>query len=109
MTLKEARVRFSFLVAERLLPKARELGFEYAFDDVMVKGKVGHMANSLHYSGCAIDLILYKDGVYQIKTEEYKELVKYWESLDPDCKWGGGWGDGNHMSYAPIELFGGRK
>lgn len=51
----------------------------------------------------------FKDGVYQPKTETYRELGEYWESLDPDCKWGGRWGDGNHMSYAPKELFGGRR
>ncbi len=109
MTLREARCRFSYLFAEKLLPKARELGFEYAFDEVTQHQNRGHMTNSLHYSGCAGDPLLYKDGVYLTKTEDYRELGEYWESLDPNCKWGGRWGDGNHMSYAPIEIFCGRK
>jgi hypothetical protein len=47
--------------------------------------------------------------MYQTRTDDYKELGEYWESLDQDCKWGGRWGDGNHFSYAPMELFYGRK
>jgi hypothetical protein len=109
MILREARVKFSYLFAEKLLPKARELGFEYAFDEVTQHQNKGHMEGSLHYSGCAGDPLLYKDGVYQPKTETYQPLGEYWESLDPNCKWGGRWGDGNHFSYAPVELFQGRK
>ena len=109
MTLREARVKFSYLFAEKLLPKARELGFEYAFGEVANFQNQGHRVGSLHYSGCAGDPALYKDGKYMIKTEDYQALGQYWESLDPDCKWGGRWGDGNHFSFAPKEIFGGRK
>jgi hypothetical protein len=109
MNLREARCRFSYLFGEKLLPKARELGFEYAFDEITNHQGTGHMTNSLHYMGCAGDLILYKDGTYKPYTENYKELGEYWELLDSDCAWGGRWGDGNHFSYAPEELFGGRR
>ena len=109
MKLREARVKFSYLFAEKLLPRARELGFEYAFDEVTNHQGIGHKSGSLHYSGCAGDLLLYKDAVYQPKTEIYRELGKYWESLEPDCKWGGKWGDGNHFSYSPKEIFENRQ
>jgi hypothetical protein len=109
MVLREARVKFSYLWSEKLCPKARELGFEYALDEVTNHQDRGHMVGSLHYSGCAGDLLLYKDKSYQIRTEDYRELGEYWESLDPDCKWGGRWGDGNHFSLAPLEIFGGKK
>ncbi len=111
MNLREARVKFSYLFAEKLLPKARELGFEYAFNEVTNQQGTGHMKNSLHYSGCAGDLILYKDGVFQVGTETHQPLGEYWESLDSNCKWGGYFKppDGNHYSFAPVELFGLRK
>jgi len=109
MNLREARCRFTILFATKLIPKAIELGFECAFDEITNHQKTGHMVGSLHYSGCAGDLILYKDGVYQGKTEAHQELGEYWESLDPDCKWGGRWGDGNHYSFAPVEIFHGMK
>ena len=109
MTLREARIKFSYLLAEKLLPKMREFGYEYAFDEVTNHQGTGHMKNSIHYEGCAGDVLLYKDGKYLVRTEDYRSSGEYWESLDPDCKWGGRWGDGNHFSFAPVELFGGRK
>jgi len=109
MNLRETRIKFSYLFAEKLLPKARELGFEYAIGEVAQFQLQGHMNGSLHYSGCAGDPALYKNGVYLVRSEDYQELGEYWESLDPDCKWGGRWGDGNHFSFAPFEIFGGRK
>jgi hypothetical protein len=107
MTLKEARIKFSYLFAEKLLPKARELGFEYALDEITQHQGKGHMVGSLHYYGCAGDLIIYDiNGTYLTVTENYRPLGEYWESLDPNCKWGGRFKDGNHFSYSPKELFG---
>ena len=109
MNLREARVKFTILFSTKLIPKAIELGFEPAYDEITQHQNKGHMENSLHYSGCAGDLLLYKNGLYQIDTKTYRELGDYWEYLDSDCKWGGRWGDGNHFSYAPVEVFGGKK
>ena len=107
MNLREARVKFSYLFAEKLLPKARELGFDYAFDEVANHQGKGHMVGSLHYDGCAGDLILYDaDGGYITDTRDYQSLGEYWESLDENCRWGGRFKDGNHFSYSPKELFG---
>jgi hypothetical protein len=109
MTLKEARIVFSFYFT-KLCQKASELGFDYAYDEITQHQKKGHMAGSLHYSGCAGDLILYKNGIWLKKTEDYQELGEYWELLNSDCKWGGRFTtpDGGHFSFAPIEVFGGR-
>ena len=109
MNLRESRVRFTFLFATKLIPKAIELGFECAFDEITNHQNTGHKPDSLHYSGCAGDLLLYKDGVYQPKTETYEDLGMYWLSLDNNCKWGGDWGDGNHFSYSPFEVFGNKR
>ena len=111
MNLREARIKFTFLFATKLIPKAIELGFEPVFDEITQHARVGHMAESLHYEGCAGDLILYKKGNWLKKTEDYQELGEYWESLNSDCKWGGKFTklDGGHFSFAPVELFGGRK
>ncbi len=110
MTLREARVCFTYLFSQRLIPKAIELGFECAFDEITQHQGKGHKERSLHYSGCAGDLLLYdKKGNYLPLTESYKELGEYWEQQDSYCKWGGRWGDGNHFSYSVKELFGDRK
>lgn len=56
------------------------------------------IVNSLHAKRLAVDFNLFYAGVYLTKTEDYRELGEYWESI------GGSWGgrfskpDGNHFS-----------
>jgi len=66
-----------------------------------------HMPGSLHYLGLANDLALYIGGVYQTTSEAYAAIGEKWESLDPDCVWGGRFDppDGNHVSIK----YGGKK
>jgi hypothetical protein len=35
------------------------------------------------------------------KTEDHKKLGEKWESLHPNCRWGGRWQDGNHYEWYP--------
>jgi hypothetical protein len=59
------------------------------------------IANSLHILRLAMDLQLFKDGMYLTDSAAYKPLGEFWKSLDPDCAWGGDWKtrtDGNHFS-----------
>jgi uncharacterized protein YcbK (DUF882 family) len=56
------------------------------------------VANSLHTQRLAIDLNLFKDGVYLTKTEDYKEIGQKWEEIGGS--WGGRFNDGNHFSLA---------
>lgn len=56
--------------------------------------------NSLHCKRLAIDLNLFKDGIYQNKSEAYEKFADYWVSLHPDNKWGGVGADGNHFSMS---------
>lgn len=55
------------------------------------------IAKSLHQVKCAIDLNLFDEqGNYLETTEAHKEFGDYWESLHPNCRWGGRYRDGNH-------------
>lgn len=58
--------------------------------------------NSLHSKRLAIDLNLFKDGVYLSSTESHRFLGEWWEAQSDDeiefC-WGGRFGDGNHYSF----------
>ena len=109
MNLREARVTFSSLIG-RVIEKAQELGLEAAYDEVTNHQGKGHMTGSLHYFGCAGDILLYKNGTYLTGSEDYRVLGEYWESLHPFCKWGGSFknADGNHFSFSPPEVFGDR-
>lgn len=113
MTLREARAEFTRLIP-RLIDKAFELGFEAGIDEATERLTVkdptsDHMVGSLHHLGLALDLILWKNGEWQDKSEQYTELGLFWESLHPLCKWGGRFSDGNHFSFAPPELVGPRR
>lgn len=61
------------------------------------------ISNSLHCSRLAVDLNLFKDGVFLTKTEDYELVGKFWEGLSTDeyeCTWGGRFKDGNHFSVS---------
>ena len=63
------------------------------------------MSNSLHYEGLAADLNLYVKGVY-VKDEKtnpnewpaWAEIGEAWIKKNALCRWGGKWGDSNHVS-----------
>lgn len=54
--------------------------------------------DSLHEMGLAVDLHLFRDGVYLNRSEDHRPLGGWWKRQSPDHRWGGDWGDGNHYS-----------
>ena len=97
MTLGEKQRKFSLCIAQ-LIVWAYEHGFEISLGDTY-PGKFKHAEHGKHPQGLAIDLNLFKDGVWLIATEDHQPLGEYYESLDPHASWGGRWNDGNHYSY----------
>lgn len=53
---------------------------------------------SVHELKIAVDLLLFKNGIYLTDSEAYRILGEYWESLHPLCRNGRSWNDGNHFS-----------
>lgn len=109
MTLGQKQRKFSECVAHLIL-YAYELGYEVtlgdAYRDFRVFGHVGEKkgygrAQSNHKIRLAIDLNLFKDGVYLTDTEDHRPLGEWWESMYPQygAAWGGHWEDGNHYSF----------
>ena len=98
--LFEKRKLFSSLIP-KLIDKINET-------HIACIGKDGlrHRKNSLHYDGLAMDIDLYNlDGTYLKETEDHKPFGLFWESIHPDCFWGGNGlkndglkNDGNHYS-----------
>jgi hypothetical protein len=111
MTLREKQSAFVRLVA-RLILHASEQGVEFTFgecyrtpEQAALNAKNGSgISNSLHTKRLAIDLMLFKDGVWLNKTEDHLPLGQWWEAQStPDCKcvWGGRFSsrpDGNHYA-----------
>lgn len=95
MTLRQKQSLFVELLAKLFL-FAYENGYELTLGDAFAR--TGHSKNSNHYIRLAIDLNLFKNGVYLKDTLSHLPLGEFWEELHELCCWGGRWGDGNHYS-----------
>ena len=99
MRLSEKRCIFTSKLADLLDFIVTKTNYHPVLDDV--KASTGHMNHSLHYDGLAADIILYDLNMnYLTDSEDYRICGDYWESLHPNCYWGGSFGDGNHFSMS---------
>lgn len=108
MTLREARIFFTFHLAHLLL-RMNECGYQPALAEVMDRKTPkdptsDHMPGSLHDIGLAADIDLYDgDGNWLSKTEDHKRFGEWWEdraeAYHLPLKWGGRFRDGNHYSF----------
>ena len=109
MTLSEKQQKFALLVCS-LIEWADKVGYKVTFGEAyrtaheaQWEAEQGRgIARSLHTIRLAIDLNLFKNGTYLTATEDYQLVGEYWESLDPECAWGGRFSkpDGNHFSLS---------
>lgn len=90
-----------------LLNHILSCGYEYtlgdAYRDPRVFGEIGEKqgyghAKSGHKKRLAIDINLFKDGVYLQKTEDHAIFGDWWKKQHELCRWGGDFDDGNHYS-----------
>ena len=107
-TLRAKQARFMRSLA-RLIDYAFSAGYELTGGELYrtpeqaaINARSGAgIANSLHTQRLAIDLMLFKDGVYLTNSLDYEPLGVFWESLGTDYAWGGRFRpkiDGNHFS-----------
>lgn len=105
MTLRQKQSLFVELTA-RLINFAIGEGYQLTFGETyrspeeakrLADAGLG-IANSLHTQRLAIDLNLFKGGVFKTTKEAHRPLGEFWKSLHPLCRWGGDFGDGNHYS-----------
>lgn len=73
------------------------------FPDLALKiennGRNNGIAVSVHQLFLAVDLKLFRNGLYLTQDADYKPLGEWWKTLASDCRWGGDFpGDGNHFS-----------
>lgn len=93
--LFEKRAKFT-----RLLSILIEEMLECGYTPLLGKDGLKHKVNSLHFEGLAADIDLFKEGKYLQETSDHEQFGEFWESLDPECCWGGRFEDGNHYSIA---------
>jgi hypothetical protein len=101
----------------RLIDKIHEAGYECTGGHLMrCENCYTGSDRSLHRKKLAIDINLFMMGNYITDTEAHRPFGIFWESLHPDCCWGGGLkhestgkdflvSDGNHysISFAGME------
>lgn len=94
LTLGQTQELFAELLP-RLIDKAHELGFRVRGGEWWRPGD-----GRCHGMKIAVDLNLFKNGVYQRSTESHRQLGEWWEKQHTLCRWGGRFegGDGNHYS-----------
>jgi hypothetical protein len=108
MNLISKQKLFSRLIA-KLIIRAYELGHEVTLGEAWRPPETAKLyaldgrgvENSLHPLRLAMDINLFKDGVFLRNNADYEQLGLYWESLSTSeytCTWGGRFGDGNHFS-----------
>ncbi len=81
-----------------LINKALELGFQVTLGDAYRDPRCPYGSkSSRHRIRLAIDLNLFRDGVYLTETEDHQQLGEWWESVGGI--WGGRFQDGNHYEW----------
>lgn len=111
MTLGQKQRQFTWMIAELITwayANGYELTFGDAYRDPRAFGTMGEAKidsngkrvygriKSNHKVRLAIDLNLFKDGVYLTSTQDHEPLGLKWESMGGS--WGGRFNDGNHYS-----------
>ncbi|MBN1085338.1 M15 family metallopeptidase [Erwinia aphidicola] len=106
MTLSEKQQLFTVMISS-LIQWAGENNYALTFGEAyrtpeqarINAGKGTGISNSLHTQRLAVDFNLFINGEYKTRTEDYRPLGEFWESI------GGSWGgrfksnpDGNHFS-----------
>jgi hypothetical protein len=101
--------------AARLILKAYELGFEVTLGEAYrspeeaqrLAGTGAGIKASLHTMKLAIDLNLFRDGMYLETSEAHLALGEWWEKQHELARWGGRFRprpDGNHYSFTHAGL-----
>jgi hypothetical protein len=105
VTLGEKQRLFAGLVG-KLLVHIYEQGYEVSLDWAYRPPEVAAyyasigvgIRSSLHTLKLAIDLNLFKNGVWLRNTEDHRPFGTWWKQQHTRCRWGGDFGDGNHYS-----------
>jgi hypothetical protein len=68
--------------------------------EIYVNSGKSKTLKSKHLERVAADILLFLNGEYLTKNEDYKIMAELWKSYDEKCVAGYDWGwDGNHVQY----------
>lgn len=91
------QVKFAKMVSV-LIAKAFEMGYDVTLGDAYRDPRCPYGSkSSKHRRRLAIDINLFRSGVYLTETEDHLPLGEWWESAGGI--WGGRFEDGNHYEW----------
>ena len=104
MTLGEKQRKFTLMISQLiqwLYGQGYEATLGDAYRDPRLHGQLGESkgygnSRSCHKIRLAVDLNLFKDGVWLQDTKDHTPVGEKWESMGGS--WGGRFKDGNHYS-----------
>lgn len=103
MTLRQKQSLFAKLAGlliKEIYARGYEVTLDWAYRPPEIAAYYADLGigirNSLHTKKLAVDLNLFKDGVWLRNSEDHKPFGDWWEAQHPLCRWGGRWHDGNH-------------
>lgn len=94
-------IQMEFLACSvKLLQHILASGYQLTYGDAYRdKGCPHGKPGGAHSKRLALDLNLFLDGVYLVKTSDHKIFGDFWKKLHPLARWGGDFEDGNHYSF----------
>jgi len=97
VTEREVQSQF-FEATGLLIAKVKEMGYQATWGHAWRSPAcaVGSKS-SKHKRRLAVDVNLFRDGVYLEGTEDHRPLGEWWESIGGE--WGGRFDDGNHYQW----------
>jgi len=103
MGMVEKQAKFAGMVA-RLILQAEAMGYQVTlgeawrsdFEAARLMAARKGVRRSLHCERLAVDLNLFRGGVWLLASEDHRPLGEWFESIGG--AWGGRFGDGNHYS-----------
>lgn len=107
MSLGKDQETFSRLITKHLqwlFDNGYEVRLGDCYRDPRVHGEYGEKvgygaAKSQHKKKLALDINLFKDGIYLTTSDGHKESAIHWESLNKHCRSGIRYSDSNHYEY----------
>lgn len=97
MSLIDKQHRFA-IEAAKLILVAESMGYIVTLGDAYRDERCRYgSTQSKHRKRLAIDLNLFKNGVYLTETSDHLPLGQYWELIGG--VWGGRFNDGNHYEW----------
>ena len=103
MSLRSLQSEFAVAIARHIL-WLNDNGYEVTLGDAFRSpeecSRLGH-EESCHGLRLAVDLNLFKDGIYLTSTQDHERSGARWQADGGDVAcWGGMFKDGNHYSYS---------